>query len=165
MVLRASGLIFIVCGLGIFLGGTEGVGSRFHVLRSRTHFRRYQGRRVRFSCFVLPESFWAVSAASSPVFMFYAHGLVWGCTEGARPHFHVLRSRNGLGTYQRRKGPFSSFSLPDMFLAVSRASGPVFIFCAPRLILGGTVGDGSRFHVLRSRTRFRQYRGHWVPFS
>jgi hypothetical protein len=37
----------------LFFGGTEGVGSRFRVLRSRTCFRRYRGRPVPFSCFAL----------------------------------------------------------------------------------------------------------------
>jgi hypothetical protein len=35
-----SGPAFMFCALGYVFGGMEGVGSRFHVLRSRTHFRR-----------------------------------------------------------------------------------------------------------------------------
>jgi hypothetical protein len=52
-------------------GGAEGVGSRFHVLRSRTYFLRYRGRRVLFSCFVRPDSFLTKPRASAPVFMFF----------------------------------------------------------------------------------------------
>jgi Transposase family tnp2 len=37
--------------------GIKSVGSRFHVLRSRTHFQRYRGRGVLFSWFALPDSF------------------------------------------------------------------------------------------------------------
>jgi hypothetical protein len=39
------------------LGDTEGVGSRFYVLHSSTHFQRYRERRVPFSYFALPKSF------------------------------------------------------------------------------------------------------------
>jgi hypothetical protein len=37
----------------LFFSGTDGVRSYFHVLRPRTRFRRYRGRRVPFSCFAL----------------------------------------------------------------------------------------------------------------
>jgi hypothetical protein len=79
---------------------------------------------------------------------------------------------------------FTCFALPDSFSTVLRASGPVFMFCAPGLVLSGTEGMGSRFnvllpglvfggtevvgshlHVLRSLTRFRRYRGRQVSFS
>jgi hypothetical protein len=114
---RASGLIFMFFALGLNFGSTEGVGSRFHVFRSRTHFRRYRGRwvpflcfalphlfwavpgcRVPFSCFAQPESFWAVQRALGSIFMFCALGHVFGETEGVGSHFHVLRYR----TYYRR---------------------------------------------------------------
>jgi hypothetical protein len=39
------------------------------------------------------------------------------------------------------------------------------MFCSPGLVLGGTEGDKSYFHVLRSRTYFGMYRGRGVPFS
>jgi hypothetical protein len=157
----AMGLVFMFCVPGLVFDSTEGVGSCFHSLRSRTLFGRYRGRRVPFSFFVLSHSFWA----PSPVFMFCTPGLVWGCTEGAGPHFHVLRSRNRLGTYQGRQVPFSSLALPDPFLAIPRASGPVVMFYAPGLVLGGTVGVRSSFHVLRSRTRLGKCRGRRVPFT
>jgi hypothetical protein len=88
--------------------GTEGVGSRFYVLRSQTHFRRYRGRLVLFSCFAHPDSFWAVLRASGQIFMFTipdlfcavswaadpvckfcASGLVFDYTEGVGSNFHV----------------------------------------------------------------------------
>jgi hypothetical protein len=50
--------------------------------------------------------------------------------------------------------PFSCFARPYSFSAVPRASGPVIMFCPPGLIFGGTECVESRFHVLRSRTRF-----------
>jgi hypothetical protein len=172
------------CAPELIFGGTEGVGSRFHVLRSGTHFRQYRGRRVPFSCYALPESFSAVQRASGPIFMFCALGLVFGGTEvvesffhvllsgfifggteGVGSRFHVLRSRTRFRRYRGRRVLFSSFALPDSFSAVSRASGPVFMFCAPGLVFSGAAGVGSRFLVLRTRNRFRRYRGHRVPFS
>jgi hypothetical protein len=178
---RASGPFFVFCALRLILGGTESIGSSFHVLRSYTHFRHNQRRRVLFSCFALPDSFWM---ASSPVFMFCASGFVWGCTKGVGSRFQVLRSRNYFVQYRghgapfscfvlsksfadfpRAVIPFSSFALPDTFLAVSMASGPVFMFCVPGLILSGTAGMRSSFHVLRSMTHFERYRGHEVQFS
>jgi hypothetical protein len=42
--------------------------------------------------------------------------------------------------------------------------GPVFMFCAPKLVLSGTEGARSSFHVMRSQTRFRRYRGRQEPF-
>jgi hypothetical protein len=38
------------------------------------------------------------------------------------------------------------------------------MFCAPRLIFGGSEGVWCRFIVLRARTDFRRYRGRPVPF-
>jgi hypothetical protein len=171
----ASGLIFgdtecvgsrlMFCAHGLVFGGTEGVWPRFHVLGARTHFRRYQGRRVPFSCFALPDSFSAGPMASGPVFMFCAHGLVFGGIEGVGPRFHVLRPLTHFRRYRWRRVPFSYFALPDSFFAVPRASHLVFMFSARRHIFGGTEGVGSRFHILRSRTRFRRYRWRRVPFS
>jgi hypothetical protein len=48
---------------------------------------------------------------------------------------------------------------------VLNASGPVFMFCAPGFVFGGTGGVKSLFHAFGSRTRFRRYRGRRVPFS
>jgi hypothetical protein len=153
------------CALGLILGGTEGVRSSFHVLRSRSRFRRNRGRWVPFSCFTLPNSFRSVPMALSPVFMFCSRGLVWGYIKGVGPHFHVLRSRIRLGTYQGQRVPFLSFALSDTFWAVPRASSPVFIFCAYEIVFDGTEDIRSYFHILRSHTRFVPYRGRWVPFS
>jgi hypothetical protein len=163
------------------LGVTEGVGDRFQVLRSRTHFWRW--RRGSFSLFALPDSFWALPRVSGLVFMFCAPGLFLGVTEGVASRIHVLCSRTRSVRYRLRRVPFSCFALPNTFLAVTRTSGPVFMFCAPGLVLGGiedagsrfhvcaprlasggTEGTGSRFHVLRSRTRFGRYRWRWVSF-
>jgi hypothetical protein len=130
-VLGASGPFFLFCAPGLVFGGTKGVpfrfhvfrgtkgvGSCFHVLRSRTHFRRYRGRRVPFSRFAFQDSFSAVSGASGPVFlfarpdsfssvprasgpvfMFCAPRLVFGGIEGVGSRFHVLRSRAHFGRY------------------------------------------------------------------
>jgi hypothetical protein len=172
------------CAPRLVFGGTNGVGSRFHVRYARTHFRRYRGRWVLFSCLARPNSFSTVSRVSGPVFMFCAPGHVFGSTEGAGPifmlclpglvfdgtegvcsRFHVLRSRTHFRRYRGRPFPFSCFLLPDMFSAVPRASSPFFMFCAPGLVFGGTVGVGFHFRVLRARTRFRLYRGCQTPFS
>jgi hypothetical protein len=122
------------CAPGLDFGGTEGVGFRFHVLRSRTRFRRYRGRRVPFSCFALLDSISTVSMTSGPRFLFCAPGLIFDGTEGAgsrflilrsRPvfsgierigsHFHVFRSHTHFRRYRRRQVPFSCFPLPDSF--------------------------------------------------
>jgi hypothetical protein len=162
---RASGPDFMFCASGLVFGGMEGVGSCFHVLRSQTRFRWYPGRRLPFSCFTLPYSFSVVPTASGPVFMFCSPGLIFGESEGVGSHFHVLRNRTHYWRYRGRRVPFSCFVLPDSFSAVPRASGPVFMFCAPGLVFGDTEGVGSRFHVLRSLTRFRGYRRRQVLFS
>jgi hypothetical protein len=82
------------CAPGLVFGGTEGVRSRFHVLRFLTHFWRYRGPRVPFSCFALADSFSTVPRASAPVFMFCAPGHVFDSAEGVESCFHVLRARS-----------------------------------------------------------------------
>jgi hypothetical protein len=182
---RASGPVFIFCAPEIVFDGTEGVGSRFHVLCFRTHFRR--SRVVRL------ESFSAVPRASGPFFMFCVPGLIFDGSEGVGFVFHVLRAQTRFRRNQGRQIPFfmfsapglvfdgtecvesrflilhtrtrfrryrgsrilfSCFMLPDSFSAVPWASGPVFTFCAPGLVFGGTEGVGSRCHVLCPRTRY-----------
>jgi hypothetical protein len=159
------GPVLIFCAPGLVFDGTEGVGFRFHVLGSRTRFWRYRGRRVPFSYFALPDSFSAVPSASGHVFMFCAPGLVCYVTEGVGSHFDVLYSRTHFQRYRGLLIRFSCFKRSDSFSAVPRASVPVFMFCAPGLIFGGTEGVGVCFHVLRSWTRFRRYRGRRVSFS
>jgi hypothetical protein len=161
---RASGPIFMFCVPVLIFDGTEGVRYRFLVLRSRTHFQRYPGRRVPFSCFARPNSFSAVPTASAPVFMYCHPEHFFDGAVRVESHFHVLHSRTHFRRFRDRWFPFSCFASPYSFSTVSRASGPVFTFCAPGLVFGGTVGVNSRFHVLRVRTHFRRYRWHWVPF-
>jgi hypothetical protein len=160
----ASGLHFMFCAPGLVLGGTEGVGSRFNDLRANIRFRRYRGRRVSFSCFALPDTFSAISRASSTVFMFCAPGLIFGGTEGVGSRFHVSPARTHLWRYRGRRFPLSCFVLPNSFSAVPRASGPVLMFCTPGLIFSGTDGVRSRFNVLRSQTHFRRCRVRRFPF-
>jgi hypothetical protein len=162
---RSSGLVFMFCAPGLVFDGAECVGSRFHVLCARTRFRLYRGRRVPFSCFARPDSFSAVPRASGPVFMSYAPELVFGGTEVVGSRFHVLCARTRFQLYRVRRIPFSYFARPDSFSAVLRASGPIFMFCTPRLVFGSTEGIRSYFHVLRSYTRFQLYQGRQVPFS
>jgi hypothetical protein len=162
---RVSGPVFLFCTPELVSGGIEGLRSRFHILRSRTHFRRYRGRQVPFSSFARPDSFSVEPRALGPVFMVCTPGLLFGNTEGVGSCFHVLRDRTRFRWYRGRRVPFSCFPLLDIFLAVRRASGPVFMFCAPRHISRGIEGVGSCFHVLISRTRFRQYEGCRVSIS
>jgi hypothetical protein len=98
-ILRAPGPDFMFCAPVLDFDGTEGVWSRLHVLRSRAHFRRYQGRRVPFLCFALPDSFSTVPRASYLFFLFYAPELAFGGTEGVRSLFHVLRCWTQFGRY------------------------------------------------------------------
>jgi hypothetical protein len=162
---RASTLVFMFCAPRLFLGVTEGVGARIQVLRSQTRFWRYRGRRVPFSFFALPDSFRAVPRTPVPVFMFCTPGLVSGGTEGTGSNFHVLRSLTRFGRYRGRRFPFSCFALPDTFWVLPRASGLVYMFCAPELVFDGTKGVNAHFHVLRSRTLFGRYRGRRGSFS
>jgi hypothetical protein len=162
---RASVYVFLFCAAGLIFGVTEGVLSRFYVLRSRTRFRRFRGCRVPFSCFARPYSFSTEPRASGPVFMFCASELVFDESEDVGSRFNVLRSRTRFGQYRSRQVPFSCFALPDSFSAVPRATGIVFLFYALELIFDSTGNVWSRFHVLRSKTRFRQFRGRRVPFS
>jgi hypothetical protein len=155
----------MLCAPGPLFVGTEGVGSRFNASCCRTHFWRYQGRRVTLSCFALPDSFSVVPRASGHIIMFCALRHVFGGSKGIGSRFHVLRSRTRFRRYRGRQFPFSCFTLIDSFLAVLRVSGPVFKFYAPGPILGGTEGAGSSLHVSRSRTRFGRYQGCRVQFS
>jgi hypothetical protein len=180
----ASGPIFMFCAPTLIFCYTEGVGSRFHVLRSLTHIWRYRGRRVTFSflrslihvrrlrgrrvsfsCFTLSALFWAVPRASDPVVMSYASGLIFVGTDGAGSSYYISRSQTHFRRYRGRHYPCSYFALLDSFLAVSRASCPLFMFCTLGLVLGGTEGVGSRLHILLSGARFWRYRGRRVLFS
>jgi hypothetical protein len=154
---RASGPIFRFCAPGLIFGVIEGVGSRLHVFRSRTRFRRYRWRQVPFSYFARPDTFSSVRRASGPVFMFYAPGLVFGFTESVLYRFLVLRARTRFRRYRGCGVPFSCFARPDSFSVVRRDSGPVFIFCAPGLVFGGTEGVRFLFYVFCTWTRFWRY--------
>jgi hypothetical protein len=162
---RASDPDFIICAPGLIFGGTEGVETRFLVLRSRTNFLLYRRRRFPFSCFALSDPFWAVPMASGPIFMFCAPRRIFGGTKGVGSRFHVLRSRTRFRLYRLCRVQFSCFALPDPFSAIPTASGPVIMLCAPGTVLDCTEGVRSRFHVLRSKTRFRRFRARRVPFS
>jgi hypothetical protein len=140
-------------------------GPVFNLLRSRTRFRQYGGRRVPFSCIASPYSFSAVHTASCPVFRLCAPGLIFGSSEGVGSRFHALRFRTRFRWNRGRRLLLSCFALPYSFSAVLRASGPVFMFCFPVLIFGGSEGVGPHFHALRSWTRFRRFRGCQMSFS
>jgi hypothetical protein len=118
-----------------------------------------------YSYFALPDSFSTVPRSSGPVLMFCAPRIIFDGTEVVGSRFHVLRPRTNFRRYRGRHVLFSCFARPDSFSAVPRASGPIFMFCTPELVFGGTEGVGYRFHVLHVRTRFRRHRGSRVPFS
>jgi len=119
---------------------------------------------ILFSRFALPISFSTELISSGLVFTFSAPRYIFGGTEGVGYCFHVLRSRTHFRRYRVRRLPLSRFALTDTFSVVPSALGLVFTFCVPRLIFGRIEHVESRFHVLRSRTRFRRYRARWVPF-
>jgi hypothetical protein len=106
-----------------------------------------------------------VPSVSGSVFMFCAPELIFAGTEGVRPRFHVFRSRTCFRRWRGHQVQFSCFARPDSFSAVLRDLGLVFMFCALGLVFGNSEGVGSRFHVLRSMTRFRRCRVRRVPFS
>jgi hypothetical protein len=173
------------CAPELVFDGTEGVESRFHVLRSRTRFQRYRGRPIPISYFLLPDMFMGVPRAPVPFLTFYALELIFRLYRGCRfpfscftrtdsfssvpgasgPVFMFCAARTCFRRYQGRRVPFSCFARPDSFSRVSRSSDPVFMFCAPGLVFNGTKGVGSRFHVLRSQPRFQRYRGRPISFS
>jgi hypothetical protein len=162
---RALGPIFNFYAPKLIFDGTKGVGYRFYILRARTRFRRYRGRRVPISCFALPDLFLAVPWASGPFSMFFASGHIFGGTEVVGVQFSCFALPTRFRWYRGRLVPFSYFAYPDSFSAVSRASGPVFLFCPLRSVFGSSGGFGSRFNVLHPLTRFQRYRGRRVPFS
>jgi hypothetical protein len=157
--------VFMFCAPRLIFGVTEGVGSCFCVFCARTRFRGYRGRRVPSSCFALRDSFSTVPRALAPFLKFCVPELVFGGTEGVRSRFYVSHARTRFRRCRGRRVLFSCFARPDSFSAEPRASGPVYMFCAPGLVFGDTDGVRSRFHVIRSRTRFRRYRGRLVPYS
>jgi hypothetical protein len=89
--------------------------------------------------------------------MFCAPELFFDGTVGVGSRFHVFRARTRFRQYRGRRVPFSCFACTDSCSAVPMASGPVFMFYAPEHVFCDI--DGSRFHVLQSRTRFRWYSG------
>jgi hypothetical protein len=89
---RASRQVLMFCASKLTFGGIVCVRSLFHVLRSRTTFRLYQGHRVQFSCFTHLDLFSSVPRAPNPEFMFFSPGLVFDGTEDVRSNFHVFRS-------------------------------------------------------------------------
>jgi hypothetical protein len=63
---RAFGPFFMFCAPRPIFGGTDGVKSRYIILRSRTHFRRYRRHQITFSCFALSNTFSAVPRRRDP---------------------------------------------------------------------------------------------------
>jgi hypothetical protein len=131
------GLVIMFCSPKLIFGGSEGVGSRFNVLRVRTCFLRYRVRRVPFSCFARPDSFSAVSSVLCPYFMFCAPVLVFSGTGGIGSHFHVFFS--------------------GLVFSGTEGVGSRFHVLLLELIFGGTEGVRSRFPVLHPRTPFRLF--------
>jgi hypothetical protein len=150
MVPRASALFFMFCAPGLIFDGTEGAGSRFHVLRSQARFWWCGGRRV------LPDSFSTVSRVSHPVFIFCALRLIFVGSGGVGSRFHVLRARSPFGVTEGIGSRFHILLSRTSFFVVPRASAPLLIPYTPGLVFGGIEGGASYFHVLRARTRFRR---------
>jgi hypothetical protein len=144
------------CAPRLVFGGTVGVHSRFHVLRARTHFRRYRRRRIPFSCFAIQGTFSELRRALSTVFMFCVPGLIFGGTKDVRSRFHVLRARTRFRRNRGRRVPFSCFALPNSFSAVPRASTPVFMLYAPRLVFGGIEASSPVFMFCPLRLVFQR---------
>jgi hypothetical protein len=163
---RESCLVFMFCARGFIFGGTKGVGSLFHALLSRTHFRRYRERRVPFS-------------------IFFTLGLIFCGTEGIGSRFHVFFSRTRFQRCRMRQVPFSCFALPNSFFGDSEGVGSHFhvLCCQTRFrrcrlrqvpfscfarsdpFSAISRGIGSHFHVLCSQIHFRRCRVRRVPFS
>jgi hypothetical protein len=95
---KEAGSSFMFCAPEHVFSGIERVGSSFHVLLSQTHFWRYRGRWVQFSCFLHSGSFSAVPRAPSQVLMFCSNKQIFGGTDVTRYGFHVLRCRIRFGS-------------------------------------------------------------------
>jgi hypothetical protein len=145
---RASRPIFMFCVPGLVFDGIEGDWSRF---------RQYRGRRDPISFLTLPDSFLSAPGVAGHFFLFCAPRLIFGSTGCDVSRFHLLCSYTRFRRYRGFRVPFSCFVLPDLFSTVSRASGPIFMFCTPRFFFGGTEGVGTHFQVLCSSTHFRRY--------
>jgi hypothetical protein len=104
----------------------RGCRSRFNFLRCRTHFRRYRGRQVPYSCFALLDPFSAVPTTSGPVVF-------------------SLRSRTHFRWYRGPRVLFPCFELPDSFSTEPWASGPILMFCALGPVFSGTEVVGHAF--------------------
>jgi hypothetical protein len=130
------------------------LGVIFDVLRALDRFSSFEPR-VSFS--TIPRALGAVSKLC-------ASELILGSIEGDGSGNHVLRSQAHFWRYQGRYVQFLSFPLQDSFSTILGALSPIFMFSAHRLDFNGTMGVGSNFHVLRSRTRFGRYRRRWVYF-
>jgi hypothetical protein len=109
-ILRAPSLVFMFSALGLVFGGTKGVGSSFQVLRYRTHFRRYRGHRVQFSCFMHPNSFWEVPRAPGPVLSSLTRFQRY---RGHPVQFYVLGFHTRFRQYRGRRVQSPYFLLPD----------------------------------------------------
>jgi hypothetical protein len=172
---RASSPVFMCCAPGLVFDGAEGDGAEgvgyrghqtlFSCFALTASFQRCRVCRVPFSCVARPNSFSAVPRRPVP--------------------FSNFTRSDTFSAFPRASGPFSFFARPDLFSTIPRALGPVFMIYAPEivfdctevvgycfflflalgLVFGSTKGVVSHFHIWRSRTRFRRYRGCRVPFS
>jgi hypothetical protein len=100
---RVSGPVFMFYAPVLIFCGTEGVGSRFHDLRARTHFLHYRGRQVPFSFLRAQIRFRLYRGRRFPFSSFCALGLVFGLPEGVWSSFHVLRSQTRFRRYRGRR--------------------------------------------------------------
>jgi hypothetical protein len=83
----ALGLVFKFCAPGLIFDGIEGVGSRFQVSRSWTHFLTISSASGLIFKFCTPNSFLAVPWAWGLVFKFHTSDLIFGGTKGTRSSF------------------------------------------------------------------------------
>jgi hypothetical protein len=129
-----------------------------------TRSRRYRGRHVQCTCFMLVDPFSTVQRATDPVLMFYAPGLIFGGTEGVKSNFLFCAPRLVFGGTKTVRSHFI-FYAPKLVFGCTVGADTTFMFCAQGPILGSTKGVGSNFHISRYRTHFRQYRGRQLQFS
>jgi hypothetical protein len=147
---RSSIPVLMFCAPRFIFGSSVGVGSCFHVLRARTHFRQYRGHPVPFLCFDLPDSFSTEPRASAPIscfslsgtfsavrrasgldLMFCALRLVSTEPSALAPILMLFRSRTHFRRYKGCRISISCFAGLNSLSAVPRALGPVFMFGLP----------------------------------
>jgi hypothetical protein len=143
------------CALTLILGSIVGVGSSFHVLPSKTRFGGTEDAESSFHVLRSRTRFRQYTKGVGTNFYILCSRTYFRRYRGCWVQFYFLRSQTRFERYRGRMVQFLCFALPDSFWIILRAPSLAFRFCTMGLVLDGTEGVKSSFHILRSRTHFR----------